>query len=87
MSFKLRFSNEARKQISRLDQPLQRRIIERAKQLAEDPYNSRISKRLHGAKDRSARVGDWRIIYETDDAAQTVWVLVVVPRGRAYRRV
>ena len=87
MSFKLRFSHEARKQISRLDQPLQRRILERAELLAENPYDPRISKRLHGTTDRAARVGDWRMIYETDDAAQTVWVLVVVPRGRAYRRV
>ena len=87
MSLQLRFSNEARKQIKRLDRPLQRRILERAEQLAEDPYDPRISKRLHGTTDRSARVGDWRIIYETDAAAQTVSVLVVVPRGKAYRHV
>ncbi|MFN8525031.1 MAG: hypothetical protein U0821_18200 [Chloroflexota bacterium] len=31
------------------------------------------------------RVGDWRVRFSVDDAARVVYVLRVLPRGRAYR--
>lgn len=32
------------------------------------------------------RVGDWRVIFDRRDAERVIDVLVVSPRGRAYRR-
>jgi len=31
------------------------------------------------------RVGDWRVLFTLDDAARTMIVLRVLPRGGAYR--
>ncbi|MCH8095679.1 MAG: type II toxin-antitoxin system RelE/ParE family toxin [Proteobacteria bacterium] len=31
------------------------------------------------------RVGDWRVIYEVDRKTRTMHVVVIAPRGRAYR--
>jgi mRNA interferase RelE/StbE len=33
---------------------------------------------------RRVRVGDWRVLYEIDDAARTVRVVAVRHRGKAY---
>ncbi|MGH2865350.1 MAG: type II toxin-antitoxin system RelE family toxin [Solirubrobacteraceae bacterium] len=32
------------------------------------------------------RVGDWRVIFDRHDADRVIDVLVIGPRGRAYRR-
>ncbi len=85
MIFELLFSDQSTKDIERLDQKLQRRVLARTGQLAENPFNPRISKWLADTHDRSSRVGDWRIIYEVDKNEKKVSILAVRPRGRAYR--
>jgi mRNA interferase RelE/StbE len=32
------------------------------------------------------RVGDWRVIFERDEAIRVIGVVRVLPRGRAYDR-
>jgi mRNA-degrading endonuclease RelE of RelBE toxin-antitoxin system len=42
-------------------------------------------KRLHGRREWRLRVGDWRVRLDLDHGAETLTVLRVLPRGRAYR--
>jgi mRNA interferase RelE/StbE len=42
--------------------------------------------KLTGQNTWRVRVGDWRILFDRDDAAREIRVARVVPRGRAYDR-
>ena len=87
MNFAARFSDEARKYFRRLDQPTQRRIVDRAEELQMDPFDPRISKPMTEASGkRSSRVGGWRIIYTVNKEDREVRVLLIEPRGQVYRR-
>jgi hypothetical protein len=41
--------------------------------------------RLAASQAYRLRVGDWRVIYELDRKTSTMHVVVIAPRGRAYR--
>lgn len=41
--------------------------------------------RLKGRHEWRLRVGDWRVLFRRDAEVQTIEVLRVLPRGRAYR--
>jgi mRNA-degrading endonuclease RelE of RelBE toxin-antitoxin system len=41
--------------------------------------------RLAGTEEWRLRVGDWRVRFERDPRARMIYVLRVLPRGRAYR--
>jgi mRNA interferase RelE/StbE len=41
--------------------------------------------RLSGTDEWRFRVGDWRVRFQRDDAARVIYVLRILPRGRAYR--
>jgi mRNA interferase RelE/StbE len=53
--------------------------------LAEDPRPRGSIKMTGVGNAYRIRIGDWRIIYEIDDTAQTVVVTVVAHRREAYR--
>ncbi len=72
--------------IYRLDRSVQKRIADRLRQLAENPYGH-YTKPLTGVDhQRSSRVGGWRIIYTVDEALKTVNVSLIASRGEVYRR-
>jgi len=60
------------------------RIGERIEALADDPHPAQ-SARLTGQSGFRLRVGDYRVLYEVDDAAQVIAVLRVRHRREAYR--
>ena len=62
-----------------------RRITARIKVLAEDPRPSGCRKIVGSDRDWRIRVGDYRIIYEIDDAARAVRVMRVRHRRESYR--
>jgi mRNA interferase RelE/StbE len=85
MSYQTHTDRKAVKEIAALDKTTVRRIRERIKELAENPYNSRISGPVRmGAGQRKSRVGDWRIIFTVDDAQQLVIILEIKHRKRIY---
>jgi mRNA interferase RelE/StbE len=85
--YELRFSANARKRIAALDRPTKERIIARLEELRTNPFEPRISSELTGQSGlRRSRVGLWRIVYEADQAARAIDVLVVQPRGQVYQR-
>ncbi len=83
----LRFAGRSRNHIKRLDQDTKRRVLERIDELRADPYNPANSEPLTARPGlRKSRVGGWRIVYEPHRERQILEVLVVQPRGQAYRR-
>ena len=79
-------TSRATRDVRQLDPPTRRRILEALDRLAEDPYQGDLRK-VEGSHDEwRLRVGDWRIRFERDAATNTIYVLRVLPRGRAYRR-
>lgn len=73
------------KALSRLPVNWQKRIVEKIKAVADDPYgtHNNVSK-LHGRDGYRLRIGDWRIIYELHDDRLELWALEVGPRGGIY---
>ena len=71
MSYGVKLSLPAKKQLDRLDQVTARRLDDRLKELAVDPYDTRISKAVKMEPgQRTSRVGDWRIIYRVNEINQ-----------------
>lgn len=87
MNYLVEVTAEAEKEMTRLDRVLERRIRERLRELSADPYSRRISKPLKMAMgERSARVGNWRVLYEVHDNEKVIKVLAVRPRQEAYKK-
>ena len=75
MSFRVEFSDRARKDFSRLDE------------LARNPHDSRVSAPLTGEGDlQKSRVGGWRVVFKIDDESRIVSLITIERRGQAYKR-
>lgn len=88
MSYRVHVASSARRYIRRLERRASDRVVTRLRDLADNPYEPRISKPLHGRLSglRSSDI-DWlRILYDVDDSAQLVSVLDIGPRGDIYKR-
>lgn len=86
MSFELRLSGRAEAYLARLDPPTRERIRRRLNEIATAPYGQH-TKWLTGRRGlRASRVGDYRILFEVDDAAREIAVTIIGPRGQVYRR-
>jgi len=67
------FSTAARRDFKNLDRQIRRRIAEKVDALGRDPLSSAHSKSLIGQGGlRSARVGDWRILFLAADGVLNV---------------
>lgn len=66
---------------------MQERIVERLRQICEEPLSSEYSDALHGRSDglRRARVGDLRILFYLDEVIEVVDVTDIGPRGDFYK--
>lgn len=88
MRYEIRLSHRAQRDLDRLDKPTQKRIVRRLEQLADDPYDPRVSAPLSGAGNlRKSRVGAWRIIYQVSEEAEIVFVVMIERRGQVYKRI
>jgi mRNA interferase RelE/StbE len=87
VKYLVELTSEAERDLNRLDRTAERRIRERLKELAPDPYSPRLSKPLKMFPGtRSARVGDWRILYEIAEPERLIRITAVRPRRVAYRK-
>ena len=78
------FTPRARRDLRRLDRLVQQRIIDALDRLVGVPPVGDVV-RLAGAEEEwRLRVGDWRVRFTRDDTG-LIYVLRVLPRGRAYR--
>ena len=84
--WRVEFAPRARKDLRRLDRPVQQRVIEALERLTADPKLSGDVRRLVGSTEYRLRVGEWRVRFEVDGERLVVTVVRVLPRGRAYDR-
>lgn len=86
MSYRVVIAHEAEKILDRLDRPTEKRIRTRITQLAEDPFDSRLSAPLtERAGVRKSRVGGWRILFTANRETKILAVLTIDTRGQVYR--
>jgi mRNA interferase RelE/StbE len=85
MDYQVEIAPAAQRQIKKLPQPIQERILQRLERLAIDPRSEGVVK-LSGAEDLyRIRVGDYRIIYAIEDQALLVLIVKVGHRRDVYR--
>jgi len=93
LAYTPKLSDSALKYLQRLDRTTARRIANKIKDLSNDPLNFRLSKPLTANHKRSARVGDYRILFELESipaegdkpAEDILLVADIGPRGSVYR--
>jgi mRNA interferase RelE/StbE len=73
---------KAAKELSKLEEPVRLRIVERLRELRLNP--ERVGKRLKFSDFWSLWVGDYRAIYEIDRGKNRVVVLFVGHRRKVY---
>ncbi len=83
--YDLELERSAERDLSALPPQVFDRVIERIRQLGGDPRPPGCRKIAGSVNDWRIRVGDYRVIYEIDDPAQTVRVMRVRRRNLAYR--
>lgn len=73
------------KALARLPVNWQKRIVDKIKEIAADPYarHNNVT-RLQGREAYRLRIGDWRVIYELHDDRLELWALEVGARGGIY---
>ena len=84
MGLRIKLSATAAKYFSALDRNTKARIEKKLNEIAAEPQAARLSKPLVGAEARTARVGDYRIIFTIDP--EILYVADIGPRGQIYRR-
>ena len=87
MKYALRIEKQAAKTLKSLDQPSIKRLLARLTELTKNPFDHRLSSPLEMEPSvRKARVGNWRIFFEVDDAHHVIAIVAIKPRSRAYRK-
>ena len=86
MTYRVVVAHEAEKILDRLDRPTEQRIRDRFVQLAEDPFDPRVSAPLtERAGVRKSRVGGWRVLFTVDRDAKALNIVTVDTRGQVYK--
>lgn len=85
MSYNLKISHKAEKEIAHLTPKIRRQVVEKILSLEDNPY-SQDTKRLKGEKD-AYRVdsGGYRILFYLDNQAKEVTIFRVKHRRDVYR--
>jgi mRNA interferase RelE/StbE len=85
--YELVFSRSAARFYEKADSRLARRLNRCFEQLQQNPYEHPNIKRL--SRPLSAyyryRLGDWRVVYQVDDAGKTIIIAIIAHRSQAYR--
>lgn len=84
MPWSIRWTDQALRDLSRLDRSVARRVIARIEVASENP--ARFFVRLVGADDYKLRIGDYRLLVLLSHATKTIIVERVDHRPRIYRR-
>jgi mRNA-degrading endonuclease RelE of RelBE toxin-antitoxin system len=84
LALEIKLTATAQKYFEKLDKPTRKRIQEKLDAIAAAPFDPRLSKPLVDASKRTARVGDYRILFEVLNT--DLFVSDIAPRGRAYRK-
>ncbi|HVT19619.1 MAG TPA: type II toxin-antitoxin system RelE/ParE family toxin [Thermoanaerobaculia bacterium] len=84
MSFEVLWQPSALRDLARLDRPIQQRILDAVKRLAQTGQGD--VKLLHGKNPREyrLRVGGWRVRFARQEADGQMIILHVFRRGQGY---
>ena len=85
MARNVKLSSDATKYLSKLDKKTRRRIAQKLKSIADDPFDLRLSYPLKETTKRSTRIGGYRVLFEVLD--EEIIVAEIGPRGQIYRNV
>ena len=84
MPWRIQWTDQAIRDLSRLDRTVARRIVSKLEQAAREPL--RFLSRLVGGDDYKLRVGDYRLLALLSHETTTILVERVDHRSRVYRR-
>jgi mRNA interferase RelE/StbE len=82
VTFTVLLHPKAAKELKKTEKSVQARIIERAKELRENP--AKIGKRLLHSDFWSLRIGDYRVIYQINQDKNHVIILFIGHRSKVY---
>ena len=85
MMFEVYLSRQAKKTLEKLDEDTRKRIIEKLKLLAENPFILPYKKIKGRENTYRIRIGDYRVIYSV--RGQEIRILKIDKRERVYDRV
>ncbi len=85
MAYRVELTPAAQRDLRSLDRPVLRRIDARIRSLAEEPRPHGVEKLAGDSEVYRVRVGDYRILYQIDDAVLVVLVVRVRHRREVYR--
>ena len=80
MKWSLVIANRAKRHLRRLSAGEQHWISDALSEMLEDPFRGDV-KFLRGLNTLRKRVGDWRILYELDEAKRMIVVTAIKRRG------
>ncbi len=83
-SFKIFFKRSAEKELRRISQPHLSQILKRIQSLAAEPRPEGIHRLKGEGRHFRLRQGDYRIIYEVDDARGEVMIIKIGHRREVY---
>ena len=86
MPYTVLMRRQAQKKLQSLARNERSRLAEKIHQLGQNPDDPALdTKRLSGVPLYRLRAGDWRIIYDRQDAVQIITIEKIKPRGDAYK--
>ena len=83
-SYKLLFKQSAEKELRRISQPHLSRILSKIEKLSSEPRPFGIQMLKGEDRFLRLRAGDYRIIYEVDDAGKTLVIIKIGHRREVY---
>ena len=84
MPWSILWTDQALRDMTRIDSPIARRIVRKLEQAAGDPR--RYFSRRVAADEHKLRIGDYRLLAALDQESQTILVERVEHRSRIYGR-
>ena len=86
MQYTVVIRRQAQKKLQSLSRPDRTRIAEKIYQLGLNPDDPVLDvKQLQGEPYYRLRVGDWRVIFDRQDAVRVIAIERIKPRGDAYK--
>ena len=82
---RVQFHPDVLKQLQRLPRDVFETALQKIIALASDPRPPGAKKLVGGDSDWRVRLGQYRIVYEINDAAQVLTIFTVAKRSDAYR--
>lgn len=84
MAWSILWTDQAIRDVGKLDPPVARRIVAKLERATEDPH--RFFSRLIGSDDFKLRIGDYRLLASLSHEAETIYVERVGHRSHIYER-